>query len=262
MDQVMTKILLKLMHGPAVRQDIFDECQPISRRTFDRKIEKLVKNNFIKARHYLNFDHKRYRGDDIQVLILRPPGATFLCNEFHTLKREWLRTDEPALNHLMHDLYVNRVFRKIVHESEDNSLQIIQLKGESQIKQEYKLNNRSLKGMHLPDVLVEAQKDAYSNLIYLEVDNGSKPLSYWVKKLGSWTGGTPVPDIIFIALNPARLEGVFHALKNHNVKGARISFEPLELFLDHGLERRVMEFKNNTGLWFYNHVTKEFLRHK
>lgn len=261
MDQEMIKILQKLRHGVAVRQDIFVECQPISRRTFDRKIEKLVANDFIKARHYINFDHKRYSGNNLPVLILRPAGAAFLCNEFHTLKREWLRTDEPALNHLMHDLYVTRVYRKIVAESEDNRLQIIQLKGESQIKQEYKLNNRSLKGMHLPDVLVEAQKDDYSNLIYLEVDNASKPLSYWVKKIGSWTGGTPVPDIIFIALNPARLEGVFHALKNNNVK-ARISFEPLELFLDHGLAHRMMEFKENTGLWFYNHVTKEFFLRK
>lgn len=261
MDQVMIKILLKLMYGPAVRQDVFDECRPISRRTYDRKVEKLVENDFIKVRHYLNFDHKRYSGDNLQVLILRPPGATFLCNEFHTLKREWLRTDEPALKHLMHDLYVTRVFRKIVDESDGNRLQIIQLKGESQIKQEYKLTNRSLKGIYLPDVLVEAQKDAYSNLIYVEIDNGSKPISYWVKKIGSWTGGTSVPDIIFIALNPARLEGVFYALKNNNVK-ARISFEPLELFLDHGLANRMTEFKDNTGLWFYNHVTKEFLRNK
>ncbi len=257
----MTKILMKLRYGVAVKQDIFDECKPISRRTFDRKIEKLVENDFITTRRYMNFDHKRYEGNNLPVLILRPAGATFLCNEFHTLKREWLRTDEPALNHLMHDLYVTTVLRKIVDESDDNRLQIIQLKGESQIKQEYKLNNRSLKGMHLPDVLVEAQKDDYSNLIFLEVDNASKPLSYWVKKLGSWTGGTPVPDIIFIALNPARLEDVFNALKNNNVK-ARISFESLEIFLDHGLANRMMDFKNNTGLWFYNQVSKKFLFHK
>lgn len=260
MDQVMTKILLKVRYGPAVRQDIFEECQPISRRKFDRKIEKLVENDFIKARRYINFDHRRYKGNELSVLIMRPLGADVLCNQFHTLNREWLRTAEPALKHLMHDLYVAKVFRKIIDESENNRLQIIQLKGESQIKQEHKLTNKSLTGRYLPDVLVQAQKDDYSQLTYIEIDNGSKPIPYWVKKIGSWTDGTPVPGIIFIALNTARLERVFHALKNHKVK-ARIFFEPLELFLADGLANRMTEFKDNPGLWFFNHVTKEYLRH-
>lgn len=261
MDRVMTKILLKLIYGSAVREDIFEECQPISRRKFDRKIEKLVENHFIKARRYINFDHRRYRGNELSVLILRPLGADFLCNQFHTLNREWLRTAEPALKHLMHDLYVTRVLRKIVDESQAGNLQIIQLKIEGDIKQEYKLNNKSLKGMYLPDVLVQAQKDGYSPITYIEIDNGSKPISYWVKKIGSWNEGTPLPDIIFISLNPERLKRVFYALRDCKIKG-RISFEPLEVFLEQGFAYRTIGFKNNPGLWFYNHVTKELHCHK
>jgi hypothetical protein len=95
----------------------------------------------------------------------------------------------------------------------------------------------------------------------MEVDNGSKPISYWVQKIGSWTGGNQPPDIVFISLNPERLKRVFYALKESNIKG-RISFEPLELFLEQGFASRTIGFKNNPGLWFYNQVTQEFLRHK
>lgn len=259
MDSAMIKIMLILKDGPAAKEDVYVESQPITRRTFDRKIQKLVESGFIKQRKYLNFDRARYQGEDLPILILRPIGADFLCNQFHTLNREFLRTAEPSLKNLMHDLYVARAYRKIISDSEQGMFRIIQLKDEARLRQEYGAvqKKNSLKGLYLPDMLIQPEKNGYRQIMYFEVDNGSKPMNYWSKKIGSWTHGNPLPDILIIAINPNRLGRLIEALKQANVKG-RIQFIPFDQFIKDGLAFYIFNSSKHQGLWFYNHATNQF----
>lgn len=256
MDQIMIGIMLHLVGGAAVREDIYEEIQPMNRRTFDRKVKKLVENKFVKSRNYLNFDKKRYVGDELRVLILKPQGADFLCSQFHTLRREWIRTAEPALKHLMHDLYVRKIIRKIVRDDKAGLFKLTNIKDEAYVKQEYKIKKQSLKGRYLADIQVYTLKDGNSKVTLVEVDNGSKALSYWVAKIGQWCDMESKPDIVIVAPNPNRLKVIFDALKNSNVRG-RISLKPFDLFMTEGLAVNLSEFENNPGHWFYNHALKE-----